>query len=102
MENYNELLSKMSSLSKELNFQNSLELNILFSYLLWNGYLSKDKEYKFSSNDKKNIPGLFFSDIMDGRGVCLNNTEMLKDFLVFNGYSSAIVQNYYNHKNFHN
>lgn len=98
MENYNELLSKISNLSKELNFQNSLELNILFSYLLWNGYLSKDKEYKFSSNDKKNIPGLFFSDIMDGRGVCLNNTEMLKDFLVFNGYSSAIVQNYYNHK----
>lgn len=96
MEAYNDLLKKMSILAKELNFENSLELNILFSYLLWNGYLSVHKQYKFSSADKRNIDGLFFADIMDGKGVCLNNTEMLKDFLCYNGYPSAILQNFYN------
>lgn len=96
MEKYNVLLNKMSYLAKELHMQNSLELNILFSYLLWYGYLSKNKEYVFSSNHKKYIIGLFFTDIMDGTGVCLNNSEMLKDFLNLNGYTSAIIQNYYN------
>jgi len=76
--------------------ENSLELSILFSYLLWNGYLSKNKEYIFSSNDRKYIIGLFFTDIMDGRGVCLNNSEMLKDFLEVTGYNSSIMQSYYN------
>ncbi len=95
---YKILLEKMSYLAKELNLQNSLELNILFSYLLWNGYLSKNKEYRFNSNDKKNIPGLFFADIMDGFGVCLNNSEMLKDFLNHNGYISSLCQNFFNNK----
>ena len=96
MGKYNELLNKTSYLAKELHMQNSLELNILFSHLLWNGYLSKNKKYVFSSNDKKYITGLFFTDIMDGTGVCLNNSEMLKDFLNLNGYTSSIMQNYYN------
>lgn len=98
MKFYKSLLEKMSLLSKELNLSNSLELNILFSYLLWGGYLSKNKEYKFNSNNKKNIHGLFFADIMDGNGVCLNNSEMLKDFLKVCGYNSSIIQNYYNSK----
>lgn len=98
MHNYNILLEKMSSLSKELNFTNSLELNILFSYLLWNGYLSKDRKYNFKKEDKDKIMGLFFLDTMDGFGVCLDNSEMLKDFLNLNGYPSAVLQNFYDDK----
>lgn len=96
MEKYTELLNKMARLASELNMENSLELSILYSYLLWNGYLSKNKDYVFSSKDKNYITGLFFTDIMDGRGVCLNNSEMLKDFLEVAGYTSSIIQNYYN------
>lgn len=99
MYDYNILLEKMSSLSKELNIANSLELNIFFSYLLWNGYLSKDREYNFKKEDKDKIMGLFFLDIMDGFGVCLDNSEMLKDFLNLNGYPSAVLQNFYDGKN---
>lgn len=96
MEKYTELLNKMSYLARKLNMENSLELSILYSYLLWNGYLSKNKDYVFSSADKKYITGLFFTDIMDGRGVCLNNSEMLKDFLKVTGYTSSVMQSYYN------
>ena len=96
MYNYSSILQNMTNLSKELNLENSLELCLLFSYLLWNGYLSKNKEYIFSDKGIKRIHGLFFADIMNGRGVCLNNSEMLKDFLNLNEYTSSMLENHYN------
>lgn len=96
MYNYSIILQNMSNLGKELNISNSLELCILYSYLLWHGYLSKNKEYKFSSNNRKLITGLFFADIMDGRGVCLDNSEMLKDFLNLCEYNCVMLENRYN------
>lgn len=95
---YNCLLDNMKNLSKELNLENSLELSIFFSYLLWSGYLSKTKVNFFDKENRKNINGLFFADIMDGRGVCLNHSEMLKDFLNYCGYKCASVTNYHNSK----
>lgn len=96
MYSYNSILQNMTILSKELNLENSLELCLLFSYLLWNGYLSKNKEYVFSDKEIKRIQGLFFADIINGRGVCLNNSEMLKDFLNLNEYTSSMLMNHYN------
>ena len=94
MEHYKELLKKTSKLSQELSINNSLELSILFSYLLWNGYLSKDKIYKFQSSNRANLSGMLFADIMDGIGVCINNSEMLKDVLNECGYNSCILVNH--------
>lgn len=94
MYNYNIILENMLNLSKELDLDNSLELCILFSYLLWYGYLSKNREYKFNPNNKKIIPGLFFSSIMDGRGVCLHNSEMLKDFLNLCDYNCVMLESH--------
>lgn len=91
---YKSLLDKMSKLAKELNVSNSLELSILFSYLLWNGYLSKTKKHEFKANNKDEIVGLQFIDITNGKGVCRNYSEMLKDFLNNNGYNSVILANY--------
>ena len=94
MLSYNELLKNIATLLKELHAKTSLDIPILFSYLLWNGYLSKNKTYKFERRNKKNIPGLLFADITDGRGVCLNNTEMLKDILSECGYKSCTMANH--------
>jgi len=93
---YNNILKNMTILSKELNLESSLELCIMFSYLLWNGYLSKNREYRFNSKDINRIPGFLFTDIIEGKGVCLNNTEMLKDFLNQNEYVSAMLESHYN------
>lgn len=98
MEKYKTLLTKMSKLSKELNINNSLELSILYSYLLWNGYLSKTRIHEFKEYDGPLIMGLNFTDITNGIGVCRNYTEMLKDFLEFNGCESIILENYSNDK----
>ena len=93
---YNNIIHNISVLSEELDLKKSLELCMLYSHLLWNGYLSKNKEYKFSSNGIKRIPGLFFADIIEGKGVCLSNSHMLKDLLVSNEYNSVLLETHYN------
>ena len=94
MKVYKMLLEKISVLSKELNTSNSLELSILFSYLLWNGYLSKNKTHKYEEYDGPLLMGMNFTDISNGIGVCRNYSEMLKDFLNHNGYESVMLTNY--------
>ena len=96
---YKSLLDKMSKLAKELNISNSLELSILFSYLLWNGYLSKTKKHIFNPNNRDEILGLLFIEITNGKGVCRNYSEMLKDFLEYSGYRSVILENNLNNIN---
>ena len=93
MTQYNSLINKISILAKELNMSNSLELCILYSYLLWNGYFSKTKQNIFKSEGRKFITGLYFADITDGIGVCLNHADMLKDILNSCDYTSVILQN---------
>lgn len=78
---YLEILKKVAILSKELKLSNSFEVTLLFEYLLWGGYLSKDKQLVYSLNDKVNNPFLIGADIMKGKSVCINNVGMLRDIL---------------------
>ena len=74
---YSSLLDKTKKLALELGLTNSLEISNLFSYLLWNGYFSKTKQNRYQQLGRKNISGLFYADIMDGIGVCLNHAYVL-------------------------
>ena len=91
---YLDILEKLKKLSLELGLKNSLELSNMYTYLLWNGYFSKDKTNVYSIENRKVIMGLLFADIMDGIGVCLNHADMLKDFLNNCGYDSAVLVNF--------
>ena len=79
--NYLEILKKVAILSKELQLNNSFEVTLLFEYLLWRGYLSKDKQLVYSLSGKVNNPFLIGADIMRGKSVCINNAGMLRDIL---------------------
>lgn len=92
-EDYNNILEKTFNLSKELNVDSSLRNSNLFSYLLWNGYFSKDKKLVFQSADRGLISGVFPYDITNGIGVCLNFSSMLTDYLNLSGCSSATLIN---------
>lgn len=92
---YPELLNKMKQLAGELGLNNSLELSNLYTYLMWNGYLSKSKSNIYKTEGRKLIRGLYFADLMDGIGVCLNHSDMLTDFLNVCGYESAVINNYF-------
>jgi len=93
LKKYRTILKIYSKLADELQIKTSLENAHLLTYLLWNGYLSKDHRYYFDKNRKCLIGGLALT-IMNGAGVCLNNSELLKDFLLERDFPTATVVNY--------
>ena len=91
---YVNILKQIKLLAGELKITNSMELNVLFSYLLWYGFLSKDNKLVFDCENcicYKDIDGI---SIMTGKSKCVNNAEMLKDIQREMGYSSTTVQVY--------
>lgn len=81
LNDYKRVLNKYFLLAKELRLTNSLELCNLFSYLLWNGYLSVTRQHCYKSSDRLQLDGLYSFDVLKGGGVCLNYADLLKDFL---------------------
>lgn len=92
-ENYSKILNKFKVLVQELKLNNSLEISILYTYLMWNGYFSKDNKLFYKTQDRAIIQNNFSYDIMCGGAVCLNFSDMLKDILNECGYSSSILLN---------
>lgn len=92
-ENYENILNKTRLLAKELNLSTALEYCNLFTYLLWNGYLSKDNSLVFCSQDRMMLPNAYSYDIMNGKGVCFNFSIGLRDFLNGTDFSSSSIIN---------
>jgi len=88
---YKKILENSKKLSQELGLKSSLELCNLYTYLLWNGYFSKDKQLKYQTVGTNCIPGTYPYTIMSGGGVCLNFSEMLTDFINQFEFSSATL-----------
>lgn len=93
VEEYEVVLKNIIDLSNNLGFSTSLELCILYSYLLWSGYLSTDKTHTYKIEDRMNIQGLYSFDILKGSGVCLNYADMLCDLLSLAGYENNLLLN---------
>ena len=89
---YQKILQKTVLLSQELKLNNSLEIATLYTYLLHNGYFSKNKELNFGLEGRHQITGLYALDIVNGCGTCLNVSDMLKDLLNLSGFDSAIIK----------
>ena len=79
--NYLSVLRNYKDLADELLLFNPIELSILFSYLLWNGYFSKDKQNIYKNENALLLSHMYPYTIMDGWGVCLNHSIMLADYL---------------------
>ena len=87
--NYLSILRNYKNLAEELLLVNPIELSILFSYLLWKGYFSKNKCNVYK-NDNILLPcHLYPYTIMDGWGVCLNHSIVLADYLNVCGVEAA-------------
>ena len=92
-ESYQNILEIYSDLVREFRLQNSLEIAILFTYLLWNGYFSAKGSHMYTNNRIASIEGLESFDVMNGKGACLGYSTMLRDFLITCGYDSANLLN---------
>ena len=55
---YNYFLSNYNRLNKIFDLNNPLEIYTMFNYLLYKGYLSKNKEFQFSGKQARDLKGL--------------------------------------------
>ena len=88
---YMHIIMKIVKLFKELYIINPLEIKIVYEYLLYNGYFSIDKKFKFSTDNRKlniYIPG---ADIIRGNGVCINISDMLKEIQAVARLATACI-----------
>ncbi len=68
----------------------------LYTQLLWSGYLSNGRTYKYSIEDQNNIIGNYGARIATGEGDCKNNEDFFYKVMKLLGYETyqvACVQN---------
>lgn len=78
---YQEFIKNYNKLNKTFNLNDPVQINTMFSYLLYEGYLSKDKEFEFSSKQARDMANLGGANIITGKGVCRHISSMLTDIM---------------------
>lgn len=79
---YDEFIGEVASLIKELGYSSSIEASIILSYLINNGYLSYEMEFKdYSPLPEREIPGHLGTSIITGEGCCRNLAKMHEEVL---------------------
>ena len=87
---YKNIVDKTSAfLNSELLVEDPITASVIFEYLLWNGYFSKNNFYQYRMDERINNFSGFGADIMRGNGVCLNNATMLSDVLKSMDYNAC-------------
>ncbi len=85
---YNEFINNYKKLNRNFDLNNPIEIYTMFNYLLYKGYLSKNKEFNFSKKGVREVYGLSGINILNGTGVCRHISEMLDDILNSEGINS--------------
>lgn len=91
MDSYNFILDLWIKLFEELNVVKSIDICNFVSYLLYNGFFSKDKVLYYQFENRLNTPKNYALDIMNGNGVCLNYSCLLNDFLKKKQFFSSVI-----------
>ena len=82
---YNRFLRMVKELLQTLDLDNSLEYSIAVAYLINNGFLTFDKEFK-NIETKKEIHTRYGTTIVKGFGVCRNYSDLNKDIMTLLDY----------------
>lgn len=96
IKSYENIVNKTIILLNKLKLKDPLEISIFISYLLYNGFFSKNSQYHYNINPTKTskIDGHYGMSIMDQEGVCLNTVYLTNDILQkMNHYSQPITVN---------
>ena len=93
---YNEFIKKYNIMNKNFSFEEPVSIYTMFNFLLNNGYLSKNKEFK--RVDKNCCDFSFFKgvDVFRGYGVCRHVSSLFTDILNDYGINSINVICYLN------
>lgn len=83
------ILGEYKKLAYELNINTGLDLSHFYTFLLWNGYFSPTKQHSYQLRDRITSHPTF--EVFQGKGVCLNYAELLKEFLNKCGKEAKMV-----------
>lgn len=78
---YNEFITNYNKLNKLFDLNDPIQIHTMFNYLLYKGYLSKDKEFQFSGKQARDIDYLTGTNVITGKAVCRHISAMLTDIL---------------------
>lgn len=78
---YQEFIVNYNQMNRDFGFNNPIQIHTMFNYLLYEGYLSKGKEFQFSGEQARDIMTIYGTNIIMGKGVCRHISSMLKDIL---------------------
>lgn len=90
IDSYKQILETYKKLASELKITNSLDLSILYSYLLWNGYFSITHVHNYSLKNSLLLPGMPF-ELMSGNGVCLHYATKQHIYNILNNDNIEII-----------
>ncbi len=94
---YDDFLNNYKKLNKNFELNNPIEIYSMYVFLLNNGYLSKNKEFHYSSKvtDSKCFLG---EEAMSGNGCCRNISSMLTDIFNKSNLKSVPLRVYLDNK----
>lgn len=95
---YNEFIKSYNKLNKVFDFNDPIQIYVMYNYLLYKGYLSINKNFEFTKEYAKDIKNLYGSEIITGHGVCRHISSMLVDIYNDYGIKSAKLSVYVSDK----
>lgn len=78
---YQQFIQSYNKMNKNFELNNPIQIYTMFNYLLYEGYLSKGKEFQFSGEETRDIIAICGTNIFMGKGVCRHISSMFKDIL---------------------
>ena len=98
---YMEFLHNYNKLNDIFHLNDPVEISTMFEFLLFNGYLSKDKEFQALArgSDDKFLFSVRGAEVFTGKGVCRHIASMFTDILNEYGIESSTLFVYINLEN---
>lgn len=86
---YEEFIKNYNKLNKIFDLNDPVQIYAMFNYLLYKGYLSKDKNFEFASKPVIDINELLGINVITGKAVCRHISSMLTNILNDYGIESG-------------
>ena len=86
---YQEFITNYNQLNEIFDFDNPIQIYVMYNYLLEKGYLSVNKKFEYLNQAEKDIKILYGADVIMGKGCCRHISAMLTDILNDYGIESS-------------
>ena len=88
---YDEIITNYNKLNRVFDLNDPVEIYTMYNYMVYKGYLSKDKNFELSDKNSRDITLIYGANVINGQGVCRHIAIMLKDIFNDYGIDSNIV-----------